>query len=406
MPSENRAIKYRIYPDEEQQRYFVQTFGCVRFVWNQMLSDEKFFYNAADKHFVPTPAKYKKQYPWLCKADSLALANAQLDLNKAFSGFFNAKTGYPQYKSKHKSKRSYTTNNQNGTIELVDKGIRLPKAGIVKAKLHRLPSSHWKLKSATVSLTPSGKYYCSVLFSYETPEPEKLPLHEDRTLGLDYSSPHFYVDSNGVVAGYNHFFREAEERLARAQRRLSRMVKGSSNYNKQRIKVARIHEKIAERRKDFCHKLSREITNSYDYVFVEDLHLRGLAGSLNLGKATNDNGFGMFRTMLSYKLAAKGGALITIDKWYASSKRCNDCGFVNKGITLKTREWDCPQCGVHHDRDVNAALNIKEEGIRVCLASNIPSTAGTAETNACGDDVRHDALRGRAIVVESGSSLL
>jgi len=200
----------------------------------------------------------------------------------------------------------------------------------VKAKLHRLPPEEWIIKSATVSMTASDKYYCSVLFEYEeTPVKPVVP----------------------------------EAKLARAQRRLSRMLRGSNNYYKQKRRVACIHEEIANRRKDFCHKESRKITNSYDAVCVEDINLRGMAQCLNLGKATNDNGFGMFRTFLQYKLQEQGKQLIVIDRWLPSTKACHVCGYINSEITLNVREWTCPCCGTHHDRDENAAINIRDQGL-------------------------------------------
>lgn len=359
----NRAIKYRIYPNESQRNLFARIFGCIRFIWNQMLNDSVYFYDATGKHFIPTPACYKKKNTFLKEVDSLALANAQLQLKAAYSKFFKEKNvGFPKYKTKKHSQNSYTTNNQNGTIALYEKSIKLPKAGYVKAKLHRLPKQDWVLKSATVSQTPTGKYYCSVLFEYEAPDAQVIPTTET-TLGLDYSSSDFYVDSHGNIPGVNHYYRNAQNKLRRAQKSLSRKKLNSKRYLKQKQKVALIHEEVANHRKNFCHQLSRKIANSYDAVCVEDINLRGLAGSLRLGKATNDNGFGMFRNMLEYKLAEQGKALIYIDKWYPSSKTCHECGYIHTDLELKDRTWSCPSCGAEVQRDYNAALNIRDHGL-------------------------------------------
>lgn len=367
-----RAIKYAIDPTDEQKVFFAKTFGCCRFIWNQMLGDEQAFYAATDKHFVPTPAKYKNQFPFLKEVDSLALCNEQIALNKAFTGFFEKRSGHPNFKSKKKTKLSYTTNNQfhNGkpTIQLVHNGIRLPKVGVVKANLHRLPKAGWRLKSVTVSQAKSGKYFCSVLFEYEEAVPAPVLPTEDTTLGLDYSSPLFYVDDSRHSPDIVHWFRAEEQKLGKLQRQLSRMQYGSKNYERQKQKFQVLHEHIANRRKDFAHKESRRIANAYDAVCVEDIDLRAISRSLHLGKSTLDNGFGMFRTFLEYKLNEQGKQLIWIDKWFPSTKTCHDCGFVNKDVVLGVSEWVCPECGVLHPRDENAALNIKKEGLRIRYA--------------------------------------
>ena len=369
----NRAIKYRAYPTEEQAILFSKTFGCVRYIWNQMLGDCNRFYEETDCHFIPTPAKYKKQAPFLKEVDSLALTNTQLDLEGAFSAFFKKKgTGFPKFKSRKKSKSSYTTNCQvsmkkdgtkSFTVYVHGNYIRLPKVGDVRIVKHRSPKNGWKLKSATVERKPSGKYYISVLYEIQKDIPS---VDVKDAIGLDYSSPDFYVDSNNDRANYPRYYRKAEERLAREQRKLSHMKYGSFNYLKQKDKVARIHERVANQRRDFCHKLSTAITKRYDAVFVEDINLRGLAGSLHLGKSTNDNGFGMFREMLEYKLAEQGKVFRKVERLYASSQICSACGEKNPVTRdLSVREWTCPHCGVHHDRDHNAANNVLHRGLEL-----------------------------------------
>ena len=375
MPAQklNRAIKYRAYPTPTQQILLAKTFGCVRFVWNHMLADAQQFLNEAGTFFIPTPAKYKKEFPFLKEVDSGALCNAQLDLKEARKQHReNPKSyGAPKLKSKHKSKMSYTTNihsyvKKDGqiakTLALTEDAVLLPKVGYVKIKKHRAPGNGWKLKSATVSCTRSGKYFISLLYEFEEDIQPVTPTKET-SLGLDYSSHDFYVDSNGDAANYPRFYRQSEEKLAKEQRKLSRMQFGSHNYDEQLHKVRVFQEHIANQRKNFCHKVSTAIAKQYDAVFVEDINLRGLAGSLKLGKSTNDNGFGMFRTMLEYKLTSKGKTFAKIDKWYPSSKTCSVCGFVKDDLTLADRAWTCSACGTAHNRDHNAAINIRNVGL-------------------------------------------
>jgi putative transposase len=220
------------------------------------------------------------------------------------------------------------------------------------------------IKSATISKTPAGKYYISILVEYEAHIEPVIPTSET-VLGLDYSSQSLFVDSQANHADYPKFYRQAEEKLKKAQRKLSKRQKGSKNREKQRRKVAKLHEKVANQRKDFLHKLSRQIANVYEAVAIEDLNMRGMAQSLNLAKSTNDNGFGMLKTFLAYKLAEQGKQLVVIDKWFPSSKRCRFCQYENKALTLADRTWVCNHCGAELDRDVNAAINIKNESCRM-----------------------------------------
>ena len=363
----NEGYKMRIYPNREQRIKFAKTFGCVRFVYNRMLGEKIEYYKENKKMLSVTPAKYKNEYEWLKEIDSLALANAQLHLQTAYKNFFEQENaGFPKFKSKKDTHCSYTTNYVNGNIEIKDGMIKLPKIGFVKMKQHReIPEGH-KLKSVTVSKNPSGKYYISVLFKYddtiEEAEPEKF-------LGLDFSMRELYVDSNGNCPEYPRYYRKMEKKLAREQRKLSKMTKGSNNYHKQRRKIALIHEKIANQRKDFLHKESRQIANAYDCVCIEDLNMKAMSQSLNFGKSVSDNGWGMFTAFLQYKLEKGGKRLIKVDRFYASSQLCSVCGYKNKETKdLSVREWICPECGTHHNRDVNAAVNILHEGMRIASA--------------------------------------
>ena len=363
----NKAYKFRIYPNVEQQILFAKTFGCVRFIYNRMLFDKIAYYKETGKMLITTPAQYKEEYEWLKEVDSLALANAQLNLQTAYNNFFRSpKIGFPKFKSKKSNHKSYTTNFVNGNIVVQNNMIKLPKVGHVKMNQHRTIPENYILKSVTVIQEPSGKYYASILFEYENQVPE---VKLQRFIGLDFAMNELYVDSNGNEPSYPRYLRQAESKLKREQRKLSHMEKGSKNRKKQRIIVARLHEKVANQRKDFLHKLSRQITNDYDCVCIEDLNMQAMSQSLNFGKSVADNGWGMFVKFTKYKLEEQGKRLIIVDKFFASSQTCSNCGYVNKGTKdLKIRAWDCPQCGTHHDRDVNAAINIRNEGMRIVLA--------------------------------------
>lgn len=369
----NKAFKYRIFPNSEQEVLINKTFGCVRFVYNKMLANRKEIYEqfkddkeALKQQKYMLPADYKKDFAWLKEIDSLALANAQLNLQTAYKNFFRDKSiGFPKFKSKHRDKKSYTTNNQSGTIRLIDNNtIRLPKLKDMRIELHRQLPPTAAIKSATISKTPTGKYHISILVEYEINMVPVSPTLET-VLGLDYSSKSLFVDNQANDADYPKFYRKAEEKLKKAQRKLSKRQKGSKNRDKQRRKVAKLHEKVANQRKDFLHKLSRQIANAYSAVAIEDLNMRGMAQCLNLAKSTNDNGFGMFKIFLAYKLAEQGKQLVVISKWFPSSKLCRFCHNENIELTLADRTWTCSHCGAELDRDINAAINIKNEGCRM-----------------------------------------
>ena len=332
-----------------------------------MLSDKIKYYQETKQKLNNTPAQYKEEFEWLKEVDSLALANAQMNLQKAYNNFFRSpKIGFPKFKSKHRNRNSYTTNNQKGSVAIDNGRLKLPKIGLVRLKQHRIIPSDYKLKSVTVSQTASGKYYASILFEYENQVQEQ---QLQNFLGLDFSMHELYKDSNGNEPEYPRYYRKAEKKLAKEQRKLSHMQKGSNNRNKQRIKVAKLHEKVANQRKDFLHKQSRQISNAYDCVCVEDLNMQAMAKTLKFGKSVIDNGWGMFVTFLKYKLEEQGKKLVKVDKFFASSQTCSCCGYINKETkNLAVRAWDCPQCGTHHDRDVNAAINIKNEGMRLVSA--------------------------------------
>ena len=372
----NSAIKYRLYPTSEQKIMFAKTFGCCRKVYNLMLSEKIESYKTTGKFVAVTPAKYKKDFPYLKEVDSLALANVQLNLQSAFRNHFDRnrrkKTGFPKFKSAKHSRKSYTTNNQNGTVAIIDnRYIRLPKIGKVKAVIHRVPGTDWKLRSATVSCSSDDRYYVSVLFEYEN-SVSAYVADENNAIGMDYASDGLYVDDKGNIGTNHKFYRESHKKLAKEQRRLSRKKgsrKGedkSHNYLKQQRKVNRIHTHIANQRKDNLHKISAEIANQYDIVCVENLNMRNMSNrGFGNGKATLDNGYGMFLDMLEYKLANRGKYLVKVDRWYPSSQICHCCGKRHPEMKdLRIRTMRC-ECGYVMDRDRNAAMNIKKEGLRI-----------------------------------------
>lgn len=363
---ENVAYVFRLYPTIEQMVFFAKSFGCMRNYWNLALAEYK-----QTKSLVG-PAKFKSAYPYLKEVDSLGLANVWKDLKQALQRHFaNPKHfGMPRFKSKKFCKDSYTTNNQHGTVSLTKKYIRLPKIGLVRCKVHRKIPDTYTLKSATISCNKAGQYHVSVLFVYE-PENVSKTIDVLKSVGLDYKSDGLIVDSNGITNGSPKYYRKAEKKLGKLQRRLSRKQKGSANREKQRVFVAKLHQHIANQRKDFLHKLSAEKTNQYDVICVESLNMKTLANcSFHNGKATLDNGYGQFLCMLEYKCKQKGKVFVKVDKWYPSSQTCSCCGYKNPLVKdLKVRQWECPVCGAVHDRDVNAARNIQQEGLRLYLAS-------------------------------------
>jgi len=333
----NRALVYTIYPNEKQNIQCQKTFGCCRFVYNQMLDVQKERHENGEKHLSKTKANtycnqhLKKKYPFLKEVDKFALTNAIYHLEDGYDRFFKHLSRFPKYKCKHKAKRSYTTNITNGNIEISDNSIKLPKLGWVKAKIHHRPKEDWKLKSATVTQNRDDSYQVSILFAYEESISPAV-VTKETTIGLDYKSDGLYVSSEGDTCGMPHYFRQSADKLAKAQRKLRHKTIGSKNYNKQQKRTAKIHRHIANQRKDFLQKKSTEISN--------------------------------------YKLRDRGGQLIKVGRFFPSSQLCSHCGFKNPLVkNLSIRHWDCPNCGTTGiDRDVNAAKNIKKEGIRLLTA--------------------------------------
>ena len=366
-----RSIKYRLYPTKQQAILFEQTFGCCRKLWNLMLSDKVDYYQNNKTNYKTLVSDYKKRYPYLKDIDSLALANVRLNLDKAYNNFFSKRSKFPRFKSRKHNKKSYTTNYVGNNIRFDNNYIRLPKIGFVKAKLHRSPLSDWKIKSVTVSQNHDGKYYAGVLFEFESTC--EYAINKSDAVGLDYSSSNLYVDSNGNIGTNHKFYKESHRKLAKAQKRLSRKQGNkkneikSNNYIKQLLRVNRIHRHIANQRFDNLHKLSTEIANQYDIVCVESLNLRAMSNKgFGNGRSTLDNGYGMFLSLLDYKLSERNKYLIKVDKWFPSSQICHKCNYRDKRLKdLSIRKWECPVCHEMHDRDINAAINILQEGLRL-----------------------------------------
>ncbi len=351
----NKAYKFRLYPNKEQQEYFAKCFGCVRFIYNKMLADKIEHYKKTGEYLKNTPAQYKAEYPWLKEVDSLALANAQINLNKAYNNFFrDPSIGFPKFKSKKKNHFSYTTNNQNGTIQVKNDYIKLPKLrSRVKVKQHR--KIEGEIKSCTISKTLSGKYYISILTETEV---EKLP-EIDSKVGIDVGLKDFAVLSSGKVYENPKHLRKAEKRLSKLQKDLSRKKKGSKNREKARQKVAKLHEKIYNQRQDFLHKVSSEIISENQAIVIEDLRVKNMLQNHKLAKFVSEASWSTFRSMLEYKANWYGRELIIASSNYASSQLCSSCG--NKSDQTKSlgcRKYKCPACNLEINRDYNASLNL------------------------------------------------
>ena len=365
-----KAFKYRLYPTAPQAEKINQNIGCARFVYNIMLDAKIKHYEQHKKTLYITPAKFKDVYPFLKDADSLALSNSQLNLEKAFNKFFDKKTGYPKFKSKHKCRWSYTTNNQRNrknpekdSIRFDGNRIKLPKVGYVKLVEHR--QHEGVIKSIVVSKEHSGEYYASVLCEME--QPESLPVI-DKVVGIDLGLHDIIVCSDGTRVEAPKHFRKSEQRLAKIQRAFSRTQKGSKGHEKARLKVARCHQKIKNQRNDFLQKLSTKLIRENQVICLEDLSVKGMERNHKLAKSVTDASFSKFVSMLEYKAEWYGRKVVKIGRFYPSTQLCNGCGYKNESIKglrgLKVREWICSQCGEVHDRDLNAARNILKEGLK------------------------------------------
>lgn len=343
--------------------------GAARWLYNRYVADYKAALDNGERLVVMTPAQYKgiDGLEWLAEMDSLNLANVQLHFSTALDRYYQGLSKFPSFKSKHDRNDSYTTNNVSGNIKLIRSRhgvfLKLPKIKQpVRLSCHRPLPEDGAIKSVTISHEPDGRYYASILVA-ENGKPSGHSIDCDNSIGLDMSLPKLYVDSDGNEADYHKPFRKSQGRLAREQRKLSHMKRGSRNYEKQRQRIAKLHAKIKHQRKDQLHKISHSLTETYDIIGIEDLDMSAMKRALRFGKSVSDNGWGMFTGMLGYKCLRKGKALIKVSKWFPSSRTCCACGHIHKELQLSDRTYVCPACGNVMCRDHQAAINIRNEAI-------------------------------------------
>lgn len=365
-----KAYKYRIYPTDEQKVLFSKTFGCCRFVYNWALNLKITAYKERKETLGNVyltnlmKSELKAEHEWLSEVNSQSLQSALRNLDTAYTNFFRntSAVGFPRFKSR-KDRQSFLCP-QHCRVDFTDGTITVPKAKDIPAVLHR--KFKGTVKTVTVSMTPSGKYYASVLVDTSMQEIQPLEPVLGTSLGIDLGIKSLAVCSDGRTFENPKNLQKNLDRLAVLQKRLSRKRKGSENRNKARVKVARIQERIANCRRDNLHKITHALThdNQVRTICMEDLNVKGMQRNHRLAQAVGDASFGMFLTLLEYKCRWYGVNLVKIDRFAPSSKTCSKCGCVYKGLKLSERSWTCPECGAHHDRDFNAACNIKEFGLK------------------------------------------
>ncbi|EFJ8931716.1 TPA: transposase [Escherichia coli] len=373
-----RATKVRIYPTPEQAEFLNAQFGAVRFAYNKALHIKKQAYQRHGVSLSPRKdlkpllavAKKSRKYTWLKEYDSIALQQAVINLDVAFSNFFNPKLRacFPSFKSKHGKQSSYHCVG----AKVLEGAIKIPKIAPIEASLHREITG--TLKSITLSRSATGKYYASILCDDGAETPAKPTLISVVT-GLDMGLSHYAIKSNGVKIPNPRYLINASRNLRRKQKSLSRKKKGSANRRKALIQLAGIHERVTNTRADFQHKLSRTIVDENQAVIVETLKAANMMKNHYLARAIGDAGWAGFITKLEYKAAEEGVHLVKLDQWFASSKTCHCCGHKMPEMPLNKRIWQCPECGVEHDRDINAAINIERKGILELQAAGLVVSA-------------------------------
>lgn len=365
----HKAYKYRIYPTKKQQELINKHIGCCRFIYNLCLEKKINAYKESKKSIsrfelnkLLTALKKEKETSFLNEVSNESLQYAIINLDSAYQKFFKEHKGFPKFKSKRNAIDSFQVT-QHTKVDFDKKKVYITKfrEGI-KCKFHRFFEG--KIKTSTISRTPTGKYYISILVELDEDNPSKKPIDKSKAVGIDLGIKDLVITSDGKKYSSNKFIKRYSKELAKAQRHLSRKKKGSNTYNRQRIKVARIQEKIRNCRADKLHKISTDLVKNYDVICCEDLNVKGMEKNHHLAKSISDASFGMFVTILTYKAEWNGKQVVKVDRFYPSSKTCHCCGYVNKDLTLNDREWTCPHCGKTLDRDVNAAINILKEGLR------------------------------------------
>jgi len=391
------AVKVRIYPTDEQKEALSKAFGCARWFLNNSLSETNQLYKETGKGLSQQgmndrlPA-LKKEFEWLAEPYSQVLQSVSLNLSRAFINFFEGRASFPNFKSKQgKQTIQYPQN-----VKIADIGLKLPKLGVIKAKIHRVFGG--KLKTVTVSLTPSGKYFASLLFDDGLLEVEKTI--DGKAVGIDLGLTHFAITSDGSKFDNPRVLKKHSRNLKRKQQKLSRKVKGSNRRKKARRIVARVHEKIANVRKDFLHKLSRKMVNENQVICVENLAVKNMVKNHNLAKAISDASWSEFTRMLSYKAGQEGKIYQEVDRFFPSSKTCSVCLNRIGSLALEVRSWQCQNCGTKHDRDVNAAINIRDEGMRILALGTSASANGGKVSPKVG---RRKSSVSKALPVEIGS---
>lgn len=374
-----RAYKYRMYPSREQVTLLMQHIHACRFVYNHSLEQKIRAYEQKGQKLScfdlnsRLPA-LKEEHPWLKEVNSQSLQNANKNLDNAFTRFFRGKKGFPRFKSKKNPVQSFQVP-QHYRVDFEQNRIRFPKIGEVKTVFHRAFTG--TMKYATVSVTSTGKWFVSILVDDGMPTPEPAPLSQDTTLGIDVGLTDFATFSTGEKINNPGFLKNSLQRLKVLQRRVSRKVKGSKNQKKAIQKLARCHEKVANQRNDFLHKLSFRVVSENQAIAVESLNVAGMQKNHCLAQSISDVSWSSFFTMLEYKCLQRGKTLLKIGRFEPSSKICNRCGYLNRDLRLSDREWTCPDCGIVHDRDINAAINIKKFALQ---KQNLVGVSGVERT--------------------------